>query len=327
METSSKDNSYTVSEGGDSKKSYTPNQESEIEQLNNRIHKLHMELTKLRGELASILLDTPQNEPAIPRAELDEDLQKQVLALTEAMPHMVWIADSEGKTMHANKRFHEFSGLDENSDDGFAWITNLHPEDLEKAIRLGNEAALSNSPFSMEVRCLDKEGKYRWHLMPSIPFFDPSSQSTKWFGTTTCIDEQISAREELKHSEYKFRTLADAIPQIVFIADANGMVQFWNHRFYEFSGFTEEQGRIDAWQLLIHEKDRDAYLEGWENAVDSGDTFETEFRLKRALHRKANTEIKHLWHLARAVALRDINGEIECWFGTWTDINIQKREE
>ena len=104
------------------------------------------------------------------------------------------------------------------------------------------------------------------------------------------------------------------------------MVQFWNHRFYEFSGFTEEQGRIDAWQLLIHEKDRDSYLEGWQSAVESGDTFETEFRLKRALHRKANTENKHLWHLARAVALRDINDEIECWFGTWTDINIQKRE-
>jgi PAS domain S-box-containing protein len=251
------------------------------------------------------------------RPTLDLELQKQVLMLTEEMPHMVWIADSEGNCIHANNRFYEFSGINRGEDDGWSWVSVLHPDDLKESLERGNQASLDNVPFSMELRCRDRDGIYRWHLMHSIPFHDPDSRSIKWLGTTTYIDEQ-------KQAQHQLQTLADAIPHIVFSAGASGIINFWNHRWFEYSGLTENQSNDNAWQLLIHPQDRDEYLSEWNRALKSGDTFEFEFRLKRAVGLN-NAKQNYLWHLARAVALRDAHGAIIRWFGTWTEIEDQKR--
>ncbi|MCA9801746.1 MAG: PAS domain-containing protein [Cyanobacteria bacterium HKST-UBA02] len=258
-------------------------------------------------------------------ATLSEDLQRQVLMLTEAMPHMVWISDSEGRATHANQRFYDFSGIDRQSDDGWAWVQVLHPVDLDRAMLAGNQATLSNSPFSLEVRCRDREGIYRWHLMHSIPFFDPDSNSTKWFGTTTSIDEQKRAQEDLKLREGELRKLADAIPQIIFVAEADGEISFWNHRWFEYSGLTEDQSASEGWAQLIHPEDRKQYLEEWSRSLESGDTFELEFRIKRAVGLKSQARTQYLWHLARAISYRDEKAEVTRWFGTWTEIEGQKR--
>ena len=295
-------------------------QSKSIKLIEDRIKELTEELELLKSELTR-----EYGNKHTPNVRMDDELQKQVLMLTEAMPHMVWISDAEGRTTQANTRFYEFSGISPESDDGWSWVKVLHPEDLDRAIERGNQAALKNESFSMEVRCKSASGEYKWHLMHSIPFYDPTSRSTKWFGTTTSIEEQKDAQEKLEMSENNFRTMADAIPHIVFIADKNGKVEYWNHRFLEHSGFTEEQSKSKAWQLLIHDQDRDRYMEEWKQALATGDTVELEFRIKRGLPRGKKGNNIYLWHLVRAVALRDNDDNIEKWFGTWTEIDNQKR--
>jgi PAS domain S-box-containing protein len=294
-------------------------------EISDRIRSLESELDRLRkaqanGKTSLKKLGSPEPEGL----SLDLDLQKQVLMLTEAMPHMVWISDSEGRTSHANNRFYEFTGIGRQLDDGWAWVNVLHPDDLQEALERGNEAALSNTSFSMELRCKNLKGEYYWHLMHSIPFYDPDTNSTKWFGTTTNIHEQKRAQEQLAESEAQLRTLADAIPHIVFSASADGSVVFWNHRFFEYSGLTPEQS--EAWSLLIHPQDRERYMAQLKEVLISGDTFEMEFRLKRAVG-VTNVSAGYLWHLSRAVALRDNYGRIIRWFGTWTEIEGQKRNQ
>lgn len=292
--------------------------------MSDRILRLETELNRLKAQSTQ---KTPDSKRFLPttQIELDADLQQQILMLTAAMPHMVWISDSEGKTTQANERFYEFTGLDKQSDDGWAWVNVLHPDDLKEALDRGNEAALSNQSFSMELRCKNGKGEYHWHLMHSIPFYDPGTKSTKWFGTTTDIQAQKQAQEELAESESQLRTLADAIPNIVFAANADGTVYFWNHRFFEYSGLTLEQSKTKAWTLLIHPQDRKKYLAKVKEALSSGDTFELEFRLKRVAG-MANSQ-GYLWHLSRAVAMRDQNGKVVRWFGTWTEIEDQKRNQ
>jgi|AGTN01.1.fsa_nt_gi PAS domain S-box len=291
--------------------------------LSERIQILESELNRLKeefskhGSTADTTERTSKSEAVkLVRPSLDLELQKQVVMLTEEMPHMVWIADSEGKCIHANDRFYEFTGITRGDDDGWSWVNVLHPEDLKESLERGNQASLDNVPFSMELRCRDRDGIYKWHLMHSIPFYDPDSQTTKWLGTTTYIDEQ-------KQAQHQLQTLADAIPHIVFSASASGAINFWNHRWFEYSGLTLHQSNDNAWQLLIHPQDTDEYLSEWNKALKSGDTFEIEFRLKRAVG--LNTKKNYLWHLARAVALRDSQGAIIRWFGTWTEIEGQKR--
>jgi len=297
-------------------------------EISARIRSLETELDRLRKEQSHKKPAPKQN--VLPNTEilaLDLDLQRHVLMLTEAMPHMVWISDSEGRAMHANNRFYEFTGLGRQVDDGWAWVNVLHPDDLQEALERGNEAALANTSFSMELRCKNIKGEYYWHLMHSIPFYDPDTNSTKWFGTTTNIHEQKLAQEQLAASEAQFRTLSDAIPHIVFMADAEGSVEFWNHRFFEYSGLTPEQSKTDAWQLLIHPQDREKFLTHMREVIKTGDTLEVEFRFKRAVGVNNTPSQGYLWHLARAVSLRDSYGRIVRWFGTWTEIEGQKRSQ
>jgi PAS domain S-box-containing protein len=294
-------------------------------EISAQIRLLESELDRLKLAQTGV---TPSAR-VLPQAEvlsLDLKLQKQVLMLMEAMPHMVWISDSEGRTTHANNRFYEFTGLGRQLDDGWAWVNVLHPDDLQEALERGNEAALQNQSFSMELRCKNLKGEYYWHLMHSIPFHDPDTNSTKWFGTTTNIHQQKLAQEQLAASEEQLRTLADAIPHIVFAANPDGSVLLWNHRFFEYSGLTPEQGRSDAWSLLVHPQDREPYLKQLQEVLKTGDTFEMEFRLKRAVGVTNSSNQGYLWHLARAVAQRDQYGSIIRWFGTWTEIEGQKRK-
>ena len=290
-------------------------------QLSDRILWLETELKRLKAQ-------QPQNSAVLPHTQVDIDrtLQQEILMFTAAMPHMMWISDNEGKTTHANNRFYEFTGLGRQSDDGWAWVNVLHPDDLKEALERGNEAALANTSFSMELRCKNSRGEYFWHLMHSIPFYDPVTKSTKWFGTTTDIHAQKLAQIELAESEAQFRTLSDAIPNIVFAANPDGTPYFWNHRFYEYSGLTPEQGHTDAWTLLIHPQDRQQYLAKVKEALRTGDTFEFEFRLKRAAGVATGAQ-GFLWYLSRAVALQDQYGKIVRWFGTWTEIEDQKRNQ
>ncbi|MBZ0188756.1 MAG: PAS domain-containing protein [Candidatus Obscuribacterales bacterium] len=309
----------------------------ELSAITRRITELEGELSEARKALYKLMQSEqfkiaeipPSAQPSATQDSvapaLDNSLQKQILTLTDAMPHMVWISDSEGRTTHANRRFYEFSGRDQDKDEGWDWVQVLHPQDLALAMANGNDAALDNRAFSMEVRCRDKNGDYLWHLLHVIPFYDPDTKSTKWFGTSTSIDDQKQAQEELKQREDELRKLADAIPQIVFVAEFDGEITFWNHRWFEYSGLTRQQSGSDAWQLLIHPEDRDAYMDEWSKSLSTGDTFECEFRMKRAVGKKSKAGTQYLWHLGRAIAYRDEKHEITRWFGTWTEIEGQKR--
>ena len=118
-------------------------------------------------------------------------------------------------------------------------------------------------------------------------------------------------------SAVRFQTLAEAIPQIVWIADSNGRTSFINKRWYEMTGTQESAGLGTGWMESVHPDDRVPCQEKWEKCIRSGETFEIEYRLHHATH-------GYRWYLDRAVPLRDDQGVILQWFGTCTDIEEQK---
>ncbi len=290
------------------------------EEIQKRIDELSNELSQLESELARLQNISGLGKETFLRLNNAPSFQDEILMLTKAMPQMVWLADSEGKCFQANERYYEFTGLSEEVDDGWSWMRVMHPDDLTRVTDMGTVAAISGEPFTTEFRYRSKEGEYQWHLLHCIPYMDPDTLSTKWFGTTTNIHERKQATEVLRQSEEHFKILADAIPQIVFAAGPDGQVNFWNSRWFEYSGFSNEQATSDAWQLLIHPNDRSEYLNRWQQALSSGDTFECTFRMKRAVGLKQPQGNGYRKHLARVVALRDSQNDVTKWFGTWTEI-------
>ena len=114
-----------------------------------------------------------------------------------------------------------------------------------------------------------------------------------------------------------FQVLAEAIPQIVWIADANGHTTYINKQWYEMTGTPMSESIGTAWIETVHPDDRAPCHEKFQSCLRSGETFEIEYRLHDAAK-------GYRWYLDRAVPLRDDQGVIQQWFGTCTDIEEQK---
>lgn len=257
-------------------------------------------------------------------AEIRESEQR-FRSLAEALPQIVWMADPFGCTTYHNRKFYDYTGVRVEDDNGFAWLEHVHPDDREGFKKRTEAARKSASGFQYEYRYRSRTGEYRWYLCMGLPILDEFGKFASFFGTCTDIDDQLQLEQELRESEIRFRTLANAIPQIVWTANPSGVVDFFNDRWFEYTGLTYEQGRNNGWELLIHPEDLERYKEGWKYALKTGDSYEVEFRLKRAVGLGKRVTHPYRWHLCRAVALRDHENRVVKWFATWTEIEDQKR--
>jgi PAS domain S-box-containing protein len=135
------------------------------------------------------------------------------------------------------------------------------------------------------------------------------------------ISERKRAEAILMASEARFRQLADSMPQIVWTADAEGHVDYFNDRWYEFTGHSRDSQTLSTWEAILHPDDVSQARETWAEAVQSGDPHAIEYRFWDGRRHSWR------WFMARAVAIRDGADRIVKWFGTCTDIDDRKRVE
>ncbi len=133
------------------------------------------------------------------------------------------------------------------------------------------------------------------------------------------IDAQRRTIEaELQESEARYRFLADAIPHMVYVVDANGKYVFANQKWQEYSGMTYQEALAENWASLVPPSDLQRISGIWERCRTQGEVYETEFRMRRA------SDGEYRWLLTRAVPMRNDSGEIVEWVGTNTDIHDTK---
>ncbi len=124
-----------------------------------------------------------------------------------------------------------------------------------------------------------------------------------------------------QEGERYFRTLADAIPQIIWTAQADGSRDFYNKRWYDYTGKATQPGGDSKWEPVLHPDDRSISNDKWRHAIETGEAYEIEYRFRRA------SDGTYRWHLGRAVPVRDDSGKVAKWFGTCTDIDDQIRNQ
>jgi PAS domain S-box-containing protein len=125
------------------------------------------------------------------------------------------------------------------------------------------------------------------------------------------------ARRALLDSEGRFRTLADTMPQMVWSTQPDGYHDYYNARWYEFTGVPEGSTDGEAWNGMFHPDDQERAWARWRQSLTSGDPYEIEYRLRYR-------DDTYRWVLGRALPIRDGEGRIVRWFGTCTDIHEQK---
>jgi len=135
------------------------------------------------------------------------------------------------------------------------------------------------------------------------------------------ITESKRVRAKLMESEARFRQLADSMPQMVWTARPDGSVDYFNERWYEFTGFGRETRGDTNWERILHPEDLQRTRDSWGAAVSSGQPYNVEYRFR---DRREN---RWRWFIGRALPVRDGTGKVVKWFGTSTDIDEQKRVE
>ena len=124
----------------------------------------------------------------------------------------------------------------------------------------------------------------------------------------------------LQESERQFRTLADSLPQMTWIAEADGSISWYNERWYEYTGTSPEKMMGWGWQSVHDPKRLPEVLEKWGNSINTGQQFTMIFPLR-------GKDGTFRDFLTLAVPVRDKQGRIVRWFGTNTDVTEQRRSE
>ena len=131
------------------------------------------------------------------------------------------------------------------------------------------------------------------------------------------VTDTVNARNRIEESQQQFQHLANTMPQVVWMARADGLVFYYNDRIAMYSGATKLPDGRWQWAGLVHPDEIAQTEKAWKDAVASGAVYEME-------HRLMMQDGEYRWHLSRAIPQKNRQSEILSWFGTATDIHQQK---
>ena len=120
------------------------------------------------------------------------------------------------------------------------------------------------------------------------------------------------------HAQATFQVLTDAMPQMVWSTRPDGFHDYYNARWYEFTGVPAGSTDGEGWNGMFHPDDQDRAWARWRHSLETGEPYEIEYRLR---HHSG----EYRWALGRALPVRDEAGAITRWIGTCTDIDAAKR--
>ncbi len=128
------------------------------------------------------------------------------------------------------------------------------------------------------------------------------------------LDELLLRTQALSESEAKFHAIAESVDQMIWSTRPDGFHDYYNKRWYDFTGLSDGSTDGEAWNGMVHDDDRDRAWDVWREALASGTTYEIEYRLR---HHSGTFR----WVLARAQPVMSAGGHILRWYGTCTDIH------
>jgi PAS domain S-box-containing protein len=234
------------------------------------------------------------------------------------------ILDLNGIVMDANRLCLEACGYHAEEVLGRVfWKTGwwrASPEVQDK-IRMATVQATQGIPYREVLPYSLADGTQRFVEFALHPILDPNGRVIFLHPTGVDITDLKEAEFQQRLSFEKFRTMADAMPQMVWTARPDGFIDYYNQRWFDYTGLTLEESQGWGWKQTQHPEDVQSSIDKWELSLAAGEAFENEMRfLRRSDH-------SWRWHFTRAIPVRDEHGKITQWIGTCTDIDDRKAVE
>lgn len=197
------------------------------------------------------------------------------------------------------------------------FVEGVHPDDRQFLTDQINAAIAAGGDFRAEYRLVGKDGDVRWVLALGRVARNAQGETERLPGVVVDITERKANEARLAESEAKFRAIADTMPQMVWSTLPDGFHDYYNARWYEYTGVPAGSTDGEGWNDMFHPDDQERAWEVWKHSLETGRPYEIEYRLR---HHSG----EYRWTLGRALPIRDETGVITRWFGTCTDIHEAK---
>jgi PAS domain S-box-containing protein len=263
------------------------------------------------GPAESTLSQTGANTRDSDAHEASNVIEQRLRLIIDTIPTIVWSKLPDGSADFLNRNFLEYTGLSLEDGLGWGWMMNaFHPDD--RLMEEWRTALAAGKPFEKEARLRRADGQYRWFLIRAAPLRDVQGNIAHWYGTSTDI-------EDLKRAEDRIRLVINTIPMMAWTLRPDGIVDYVNQRWLDYTGLTLEQEIGDPMRV-VHAEDAPRVIRKWLAHTVAGETLEDEMRLRRA-------DGDYRWFLVRIAPFRDKQGNIVEWYGVSIDIEDRRRAE
>ncbi|WP_438710246.1 PAS domain S-box protein [Aquimarina muelleri] len=220
-----------------------------------------------------------------------------------------------------NERLKDWFGLKtkDNVDlsTAIASVAKKDQKRVKKAIQRSLEFS-SGGSYDIDYTIIDPNTlQERMVRAKGSTLFNKDKVAYRFTGILIDVSKESLANKKIKESEQRFKLLAKSLPIMVWTADVNGNLNYFNKVVYKYSGLQQGEIDNDGWLQIVHKNEREENIKKWKNSIDTGNDFLFEHRFKR-------NDGKYRWQLSRATPQRNEEGKITMWVGTSTDIQDQK---
>ncbi|MGE0040838.1 MAG: PAS domain-containing protein [Vicinamibacterales bacterium] len=284
-------------------------------ELDERVRQRTSELAAANAALQNEVAERRRAESAL------RDRDRESGLIIETIPALAWTARPDGTAEFFNQRYLDFIGFRAEQATGWGWTAAVHPEDLDHVADAWRRIMASGRAGAAEARLRSRDGEYRWFLLRANPLRDDAGTIVKWYGINIDIEERRRAADAVAARERELRRLTETIPEMLWSATADGVVDYCNARFLEYTGLQPDDVTGDGWQKVVHADDAAQMAQAWRACVAGGAEYRVEARTLRV------SDHAYRWCAVTALPLRDERGRILKWHGSVIDIHDWKQAQ
>ncbi|HEY1482580.1 MAG TPA: PAS domain-containing protein [Candidatus Acidoferrum sp.] len=249
--------------------------------------------------------------------------------LINAIPGFVWSALPDGSVEFCNQKWLDYIGMPLSQIRHEELATVIHPQDKSDFAEKWQSALTQGESFKAEARVRRADGCYRWFLIRAVPQHGASGTINRWFGNNVDIEDLKRAQEEiaegkriaerLRESEARFQEMADTAPVMIWLTGTDGLCNYFNKPWLEFTGRSMEQEVGTGWIEGVHPDDVQGCFDGFLPAFHAREPFRIQYRLRRV-------DGEYRWLIESGIP-RYAGGEFAGYIGSNIDITDLKSAE